>query len=286
MIFCQSIRELEQHLSSFAGESMAFVPTMGYLHHGHLSLIKHAKKVAKRVIVSIFVNPSQFGNREDFEKYPRNIERDVQTLKFSNIDILFVPTEKELYNAEIHPESLLKKEAIALPNIFEESEGASRPGHFEGVYQVLYRLFSILHPTVVVFGEKDFQQTLLVKHLIKTAFRKISLEIVQLVREESGLAMSSRNERLSDAERKKAKVVYQALQAIKSAFMNGETKVSNLISKALTVLKQEPLVQKVDLLEIRDPRSFALKKTAESNDVLLIAVWFAGVRLIDMLKLK
>lgn len=286
MIFCQNIRDLEKHIASFGQDTIAFVPTMGALHDGHLTLIKHAKKLAKRVVVSIFVNPNQFTNPEDFQKYPRNIEQDIQALKFSGIDILFSPSTEEIYSTSWHPESLLKKEAIALPSLFFEGEGKSRPGHFEGVYQILYRLFSLIKPSIVVFGQKDFQQTLLVKHLIKIAFRKIQLEVVPTVREESGLALSSRNERLSLESRKKAKVLYQSLQAIKSAFMNGETSAKALITKAELVLKQEPLIQKINTLEIRNATTFESKKTVESDDIVLISVVFDGIHLIDNIILK
>lgn len=281
MIFCQTIKELNQHLETFKGETVGFVPTMGAFHDGHLDLIKRAKKKSQKVVVSIFVNPTQFTNNKDFEMYPRTIEEDIKKLKFSSVDILFCPSVQEIYNSSISIESILKKEAISLPTLFSEGEGAFRPGHFEGVYMVLYRLFSIIRPNIVFFGEKDFQQTLLVKHLIKTTFRKIFLEVVPTVRLESGLAYSSRNTHLSSVGLKKSKVLFQSLQSIKSAFMNGEKKTISLIQKAEGVLKQELLVEKIEYIEIRDPQSFALKKEVEIGDIVLISVFFEGVRLID-----
>lgn len=285
MIFCQTIESLENHLLAFKNQSIAFVPTMGALHAGHLGLIKQAKKIADRVIVSIFVNPTQFSSIEEAQMYPQNLEADIHTLKYAAVDILFHPTSVEIYNHKIHPESLLEKEAIGLPSIFSESEGKNRPGHFEGVYQVLYRFFSIIKPNIVVFGQKDYQQSMLVKYLQKTAFQNIHIEIVPTVREEYGLALSSRNTKLSDEHQKKARVLYQSLQAIKSGLMNGESSAKILIQKAEAVLHQEPLVQKIISIEIRDSGSFIIKNTAQLGDIALISIMYSGVYLIDNLTL-
>ncbi|MEI7511003.1 MAG: pantoate--beta-alanine ligase [Candidatus Peregrinibacteria bacterium] len=259
------------------GIPLVFVPTMGALHAGHLSLVELAKQHGA-VLVSIFVNPTQFTNAEDLEKYPRDTKGDLEKLEKMGVDAVFLPSEEEVY-----PVGRDALQCVSTSNIFSILEGAARPGHFEGVYTVLHRFFSALKPDRVVFGQKDFQQTLLVKYLCQKEFFNIMVDIAPIFREPHGLAMSSRNERLLPEDRAEAKVLYAVLCSVKSAVEKGETNVQNLLDKGREKLLKHPKISAVHYFTLVNPETLAEKTEAQKGDILLLSVTYAGIHLIDNL---
>lgn len=255
---------------------VVFVPTMGALHEGHLSLFQQAKTMGT-VVGSIFVNPTQFTNAEDFEKYPRNLLADEEKLETMGIDALFVPEESEVYGFSI-PQEL---ENVALPPLFSTLEGAARPGHFEGVFQVLFRFFSQIRPDMVIFGQKDFQQTLLVRWLCEHYFPEITVCIAPIARESHGLARSSRNERLTPTDRNDASVLYHAISAVQQSFITGENRASVLETMGKEILQNHPNISAVHYFTIANAHTLEPKSIAEKGDILLLSVHYTGIHLID-----
>lgn len=261
------------------GLSVGFVPTMGALHEGHLTLAKRAKKENDFVIVSIFVNPTQFNDKKDLEKYPRTLESDLLLLETTGVDVVFFPEVSEVY-----PDGDDKGAEIDLGGLDTYMEGAFRPGHFKGVAQVVKRLLDIVTPDKLYMGQKDFQQFTIIHHMIQKL--KISTELVvcPIIREPNGLAMSSRNERLSSATRSVAGIIYKTLKAAKR---QSSTKTPEQISsygmKKLNVAPFEPeyfiIVDGYKLTPIDDIH-------ATKYAVACVAVWADGVRLIDNIILK
>lgn len=267
-------------------KTIGFVPTMGSLHQGHLSLVDTAKQHCDTVIVSIFVNPTQFTNSQDLEQYPRNELLDTKLLNQQGVSAIFLPSEQEMYSKSFFPESLKEKAEISLPLMFSKGEGATRPGHFEGVFQVLYRFFSIINPNIVFFGQKDFQQTLLVRYMTNTFFPLCKSIVCPISREENGLARSSRNARLSPNGRKEAGKIYNTLQLIQKNYKNGETKINSLRSLTKPILSAIPLLESFQL-EIRNKHSFEIKKQfIEDEDIILFSGTYEGVHLIDNIELE
>jgi len=279
-------------------KNIAFIPTMGAFHSGHMSLIKKASlhNSSAIIVVSLFANPRQFTNVEDFEKYPNSIESDIKKLldfeKTENIKInyLFVPEKNNSFYSDKKYPKLAKYNIdisnIVLPNLFSELEGDARTGHFEGVFQVLFRLFYIISPHYVVFGQKDFQQTVLVKYLKKKYFPNIEIIIADILREPSGLAMSSRNERLSTDEKNKAKIIYEGL-IFAQLFISrniekiiNSTDVINIIKK---IFFSEKLIEQIYYIEIRNGIDLTPVNIFEKNQkyIILVSVQFAGIHLID-----
>lgn len=274
----QDIRQLEIIQSALKNSSLAFVPTMGALHDGHLELVKKAKQCADHVIVSIFVNPLQFNNQEDLQKYPRSIENDCKLLESVNCDFLYLPSQIEIYPDSFQPIEL------DLKGIDNQLEGEFRPGHFDGVVQVLYRLFSIVKPTIALFGLKDFQQCVVVNKLKEAFFPDIEIMLMPTVRNESGLALSSRNERLSGDGRVKAASIFKALKVAKESFPHyNPVEIENLVKSYLIKNGFE-----VDYVSIVEVNSFQKAKVWEldRNYLILTAVFIEGVRLIDNLMLN
>lgn len=246
---------------------IGFVPTMGALHEGHLSLVRAARKDCDRVVVSIFVNPTQFGEGEDFDKYPRDLERDKNLLLEEGVDEIWCPTI-----AEIYPEGVENVTRIEPPQELTNALcGASRPDHFSGVATVVKRLFEKVQPTDVYFGQKDYQQTRVIDWLIKEFFPKIKLHVCETVREEDGLAMSSRNVYLNDEERKEALKISQYLKGVNKLFEQGKGAVEDLLREAPSY----------EYAEIRDARTLARIDRVEGAAVLAVAVKFGKTRLID-----
>ncbi len=293
MKIIQDLQEMhDKVLELKTGNKISFIPTMGALHLGHLSLIKKAfeENTNAKIIVSIFANPTQFTNKEDFEKYPDTQKEDIKKLKEFikeekiKISYLFIPQKNnDFYNNKKYPnlsQYNINTEDIVLSSIFFESEGKTRKGHFEGVFQVLFRLFNIIKPDYAVFGQKDFQQTLLVKYLQKKYFKHITIIIADIYREKSGLAMSSRNQRLSIENKNKAKIIYKALQIGK----NTQTNISLDIRKKIEqILLSEKLVEKINYIEIRKFENFELIDFLEKETryIILVSLQFSGLHLID-----
>ncbi|MFK5915696.1 MAG: pantoate--beta-alanine ligase [Woeseiaceae bacterium] len=261
-------------------ETIAFVPTMGCLHEGHISLIQHARTLAKHVVVSIFVNPLQFDNSNDLANYPNTLAEDGRTLKKLEVDLLFTPTRETFYS-----EGENKVETIKLGEITTFLEGAHRPGHFDGVATVVKRLFEIVQPNYSVFGEKDFQQLLLIQQLVKKYALDIEIVSMPTLREASGLAMSSRNTRLSDEQRNTAAALYEELKGIQKLIQNCTSferdQFEHIEEMAFNQLKSLGFVP--EYVAIREDKGLLLPHSLENN-VILLAAKLGEIRLIDNLR--
>jgi len=275
MKILNTIKEIRGYLNEIRskGLSIGFVPTMGALHEGHLSLIREAKKENDFVVCSIFVNPVQFNNEADLEKYPHEIESDIKKLKNEKCDLLFHPSVEEMY-----PEPDNTK--FDFGDLDKVMEGKFRPGHFNGVAVVVKKLFEIIEPKRAYFGLKDYQQLVIIHKLTKDY--NLSVEIVPcaIIREENGLAMSSRNELLSESEKKQASLIYSTLKRVK--IQSGFATISELKESAFSQFKKSKTM-KLEYFEIVDLYSLKpLRTWAESNNIIAcIAVYVGKVRLID-----
>lgn len=253
-------------------ETIGFVPTMGFLHDGHLSLVKQAKADNSQAVVSIFVNPKQFEPHEDFQKYPRDTERDLKLLESVQTDIVFLPTVEELYPEEFET-------YVSLTTISKKLEGAVRPSHFAGVATILTKLFHIVQPTRSYFGQKDAQQVAVVKKMVSDLNFPTEILVGATIREKDGLAMSSRNVYLSEAQRKEASILYQSLilaqEMVKEGKKNSET--------IKTAMKQliETTSGKIDYISIADTQTLDEIDTLSNNALISLAVRFGNTRLID-----
>ncbi len=255
------------------GQSIALVPTMGYLHEGHLHLVDVARRHAAVVVLSVFVNPLQFGPHEDFTRYPRDLEGDAMKAERRGVDLLFAPPVEELYASD-------RTVAVTPLSLADRWEGAARPGHFTGVLTVVTKLFNIVQPTVAVFGQKDIQQATLIKALARDLDFGVKIVIANTVREPDGLAMSSRNAYLAPEERRRALVLWRTLRAVSEAFDAGEYDGVELEQLGWEILATEPEVQ-VDYLAIVDPQRLEPVAVAEQGTIVAIAARVGGTRLID-----
>lgn len=255
-------------------KTVAFVPTMGALHEGHLALVREARQAADVVIVSIFVNPEQFNDRGDLERYPRDLTGDAALLAQYEVDYVFAPELTEIY-----PEGF--STYVYVEGISEGLEGASRPGHFRGVATVVTILFNTVRPDMAFFGQKDAQQIAVVKRLTTDLGFETEIVVVPTVREESGLAMSSRNRNLTPEEREKAAVIYRGLKEAKLAYRNGTRNASELIGIVKNMIEEEPLAR-IDYIAATDAATLEpIEKIGDSEVVLSAAVFFGKIRLID-----
>ncbi|MYL48492.1 pantoate--beta-alanine ligase [Halobacillus litoralis] len=255
------------------GESIGFVPTMGYLHEGHIRLIKEAKKENDKVILSIFVNPLQFGKGEDLDTYPRDEDHDRHVAKENGVDLVFLPTNETMY-----PQPLSVN--MTVTNRTNVLCGKSRPGHFDGVVTVLTKLFNITRPDNVYFGMKDAQQVAVVDALIKDYNMPVNLIAVPTVREEDGLAKSSRNVRLSDEERKEAPSIQEALQYGRKLVMEGQNSKEMIIEATVKFLEQKTH-GKIDYIELLSYPELEFIEKIDRPVILAAAVFYDNVRLID-----
>lgn len=255
-------------------KTIGFVPTMGALHEGHLSLIKEARQMADIVIVSIFVNPKQFNDKKDLEKYPRDLTADAQMLTEYEVDYVFAPDESEIYAENFAT-------FVDVVGLTETLEGASRPGHFRGVATVVTILFNTIRPDFAFFGQKDAQQVSIIKRLTLDLGFDTEIVVAPIVREENGLAMSSRNALLSADEREKAAIIYKSLREAKIAAKNGERNTAILSEIIRRTIETEPLAA-VDYIALVDDETLApVEKIAENAVLIAVAVRFGNVRLID-----
>lgn len=255
------------------GKTIGFVPTMGYFHEGHLSLMRKARQECDVVVVSIYVNPLQFGPREDFNRYPRDIERDLKMAESVGVDIVFAPTDEEMY-----PEGY--QTFVEVTELTRGLEGIHRPGHFRGVTTVVAKLFNIVLPHKAYFGEKDFQQLRVVQKMVRDLNFPVEIVPCPTVREEDGLAMSSRNTYLSPDERKAATILYRSLKAADELFKSGERNATRLKAKVWEVLATEPLVRP-QYVEIVDAETLEPVYTVDRPSVILLAAFVGQARLID-----
>ena len=270
---------MQSSLSSWrdAGQRIAFVPTMGNLHSGHLSLVKHAQELADRVVVSIFVNPRQFNNEEDFLTYPATESDDVTALQAVAVDSVFIPSVEEIFPSEGF-------EVISAGRLGGELCGAFRPGHFDGVLTVLVRLFKIVCPDIAVFGYKDYQQFCIVKNFFSSSEYGIEIVGAPTVRTEQGLALSSRNSRLTRAQMQQAPTLYCVLQNIASAIREGED-IAAAIKQGRDKLQKSGF--RPEYIEVRRTDTLVPPATMDERPlVILAAAWLGKARLIDNLVLR
>ena len=270
----QEVRVLRQTLRG----SVGFVPTMGFLHEGHLALVKRAKAENSAVIVSIYVNPTQFGPREDFGAYPRDLDRDLALLQKDGTDIVFVPHDGEMYPREF-------SSWVDVEKVTERLEGASRPGHFRGVATVVAKLFNIVQPTRAYFGQKDAQQVVVIKKMVADLDMNLEVVVVPTVRESNGLAMSSRNIYLSSKERRAATVLFKALTLAQQLERGGEKDAEQIRRQMTVLIQKEPLAQ-IDYVSIADAETLQELDLLDRPAVASLAVRIGKTRLIDSMPLE
>jgi pantoate--beta-alanine ligase len=258
----------------YKGKTIGFVPTMGALHEGHLSLVRRAGSENDVVVVSIFVNPLQFGTGEDFSRYPRDIEKDVEKLRASAADILFVPGEKTVY-----PDGFVVH--VEAGSISDRLCGAFRPGHFAGVATVVCKFFNMVKPTRAYFGQKDFQQTVVINKVVEDLNLDVELVTCPTVRESDGLAMSSRNSYLRDNEREAAAVLYRALSVSSTMIGSGNTRPAEVQSRLGELLRAEPLVSEIQYAGIYDPKTLVELEEFKQLNLIAAAIKIGDTRLID-----
>ncbi|WJG09147.1 pantoate--beta-alanine ligase [Aliiglaciecola sp. LCG003] len=272
------LRELRREWQ-ISGKTIAFVPTMGNLHQGHLHLVEQAKQHAEIVVVSIFVNPLQFGPDEDLAAYPRTLEQDKASLQALGVDVLFTPHADDIYSR-----GLEKQTYVEVPGLSYMICGASRPGHFRGVATIVCKLFNMVQPNMAFFGEKDFQQLQVIKAMVTDLSMNLQIFGVPTVRETDGLAMSSRNHYLTAEERLKAPAMYQVLQGLRESIQLGRRDFSVLVEQAKQVLKEADM--KVDYIEIRSIETLLSPGHEETELVVLAAAFLGRTRLIDNIQIS
>ena len=257
---------------------LGFVPTMGYLHEGHLSLVRQARLENLSVVVSIFVNPTQFGPGEDFKQYPRNIERDLDLLLKERVDAVFIPPEKDMYPRGFDT-------CVQVDKLTKWLEGKSRPGHFKGVTTVVAKLFNIVEPDLAYFGQKDGQQAAVIKKMVADLNMNLKVVVLPTIREDDGLAMSSRNSYLSPEERRTATVLYKALCGAEELWHKGEKDAEKLRRQMTELISREPLAG-IDYVSIADAETLEEQDTIKPPAMVSLAVKIGGIRLIDNIVLK
>ena len=266
------MKEVSQSLRA-EGKKISFVPTMGYLHQGHLSLMKKGREVGDLLVTSIFVNPAQFAKGEDFERYPRDFARDKKMCEGESVDILFVPDAREIY-----PEGY--QTYVDVEGVTKNLCGTSRPGHFRGVATVVTKLFNIVRPHYAIFGEKDFQQLVTIKRLALDLDMDVDVIGMPIVRESDGLAMSSRNSYLGQEERGAARSIYRALQRAKGVFDEGERSAGVLLNEARRVVEISPIIEP-EYVKLVDTETIEDIDRIENEALLAMAVRIGKTRLID-----
>jgi pantoate--beta-alanine ligase len=264
--------------AALAQRITGFVPTMGALHEGHLSLVREARRQCSPVIVSIFVNPTQFGPGEDLQKYPRNLERDCALLESLEVDYVFAPEAAEIYPRDF-------RTVVRVEGLIEKLEGRIRPGHFQGVSTVVLKLFEIVRPRFAYFGRKDAQQARIVRQMARDLNLDAEIVVCPIVRKADGLAMSSRNAYLNPSERRAATVLYRSLEAARRRMNSGARTAAEILETVRSTVGSEPLA-KLDYAELVDADSFEPLDFARAPALLLIAARIGGTRLIDNLSIE
>jgi len=259
-------RELDQ--------TIGLVPTMGALHEGHLSLVREARRMCDIVIVSVFVNPAQFGPQEDFTRYPRDLTKDTMALSDYSVDYIFAPPVEEMYPKNFST-------YVTVEGLSEQLEGAARPGHFRGVATVLTVLFNIVRPDFAFFGQKDAQQTIVVRRLVRDLACDTEIVVLPTVREESGLALSSRNAYLDKDERRAASVIYRALEHAEAAFLSGERNAKKIAEAVRSQIEAEPRAR-LEYIGVNDAETLdKLERLDDRPAIVSVAAYFGKTRLID-----
>lgn len=272
------VAELQERIKRWkqAGLTIGFVPTMGYLHEGHLSLVREAKKRNDRAAVSIFVNPKQFGPAEDYNVYPRDFNRDAALLEKEGVDLIFYPGVEEMYPAGY-------KTYVEVEDLENKLCGRSRPGHFRGVCTVVLKLFNLIQPDEAYFGWKDAQQVIILKKMVEDLNLPVKIRPMPLIREEDGLALSSRNIYLNQQERQAALVLYRSLLLAEKMIKNGEREADRIREQMVNLISAEPLAR-IDYVEIVDPQTLEPLVTIDGDALVAVAVYFGRTRLIDNLR--
>ena len=260
------------------GERIALVPTMGYFHEGHLALMRRAKELADKVVVSLFVNPIQFGPQEDLAAYPRDLNRDARLAEETGVDVLFVPQVEEMYPPGFQT-------FVEVTELSKPLCGAKRPGHFRGVATVVLKLFNIVRPHLAVFGLKDYQQYLVIKRLVKDLNLEVEIVGHPIVREEDGLAMSSRNTYLSPEERRSATCLYKALLLARERIREGVRETPKLVEELSRFILSHPHT-KIDYISFVDPEDLSPVEEISKPTLLALAVFVGRARLIDNMILE
>ncbi len=255
------------------GKRIGLVPTMGYLHDGHLSLVREARSRCDVTVVSLFVNPTQFAPTEDLARYPRDLERDKKMCAAEKVDYAFIPETDDMYPPD--HSTYVVEETIA-----RRFEGATRPAHFRGVCTVVAKLFLIVQPDVAVFGQKDAQQAAIIERMVRDLHFPVRILVAPIIREPDGLAMSSRNSYLSPTERQQARVLYTALEWALDAVRKGQKEAEDLRKGMLKIILYAPQA-KVDYVEFVDPDTWQRVSTVGKGTLILLAVWIGKTRLID-----
>ncbi len=275
MRLVKTIKEMKKLSNDWKkqGLKVAFVPTMGFLHEGHLALVRKARQLGDKLVVSIFINPLQFGPKEDFKEYPRDLDRDMRLLEKEGTDVVFTPSEEEMYPSDYQT-------FVEVTRLTQGLCGAFRPGHFKGVTTVVLKLFNIVKPDIAIFGEKDYQQLQVIKQMVKDL--NLDVEVIghPTVREEDGLAMSSRNTYLSPLERKSAVSLYKALLLAQELVKKGERDPEKVKKQLKDFIYSFPYTQ-VQYIEFVDPETLEPVKTLEKPVLCAMAVYVGKARLID-----
>lgn len=273
------IKAVQKILQPIRGRKrIGFVPTMGAFHEGHLALMRQARRECDTVVVSLFVNPLQFGPKEDFAAYPRPIASDRKMAQKTGVDLLWTPAAEEIYPPPY-------RTFVDVEEITQRWEGAVRPGHFRGVATVVAKLFQVVQPDRAYFGQKDYQQTRVIRQIIKDLHFALSIRILPTVREKDGLAMSSRNRRLSPAERAAAPILFRALKEAEARIRQGIHESRTLLQGIEALIRSEPLAR-IDYAALCDPESLEPIEKIQKEAVLLLAVKIGPVRLIDNLLIR
>jgi len=273
-------RELKEYIKRLKreGKTVGFVPTMGYLHEGHLSLVRCSKRENDLTVVSIFVNPTQFGEGEDFDRYPRDLERDLQLLQKEGVDVVFAPEVEDIYPRDFST-------YVEETEISRLWEGQFRPGHFRGVCTIVTKLFNIVQPDRAYFGEKDYQQLQVIKRMVRDLDMDVEVKGCPIVREEDGLAMSSRNVYLTPEERKQATAIYKSFLLAQELVKKGVRDAETVKREMEKFLKSFPLIEKIDYIAIVDPETLKPVKEIKGGERILVAVRTPSARLIDNWKI-
>lgn len=281
MVIVRSIRKMQILSRRLAaqGRRIGLVPTMGFLHDGHLSLIRRAKKEADVVITTIFVNPTQFAPNEDFSRYPRDEKGDIRKIASAGGDIVFIPKASEIY-----PEGF--QTYVSVEQLSELLEGSVRPGHFRGVTTIVTKLFNITRPDIAVFGMKDFQQSVILRQMTEDLGYPIKIVVAPTMREADGLAMSSRNKYLDTNARREALCLHYALRTVRQMVKSGENRAAKLAREMRAVIRSTCPSGKIDYIAFTDMQTLEAVKTVKSGMVVSMAVRVHGVRLIDNTKLR
>jgi len=280
MIIFENILDMQNFAESSRkkGKRIGLVPTMGYLHEGHLSLIRNMRKNCDVLVVSIFVNPAQFGISEDLNKYPRDFERDQELCRKEDVDVVFYPEASTMYPEDYDTYITVEKLSTIMC-------GISRPTHFRGVTTVVAKLFNIIKPQIAIFGEKDYQQAVIIKKMVRDLNFNLVIETVPIIRESDGLALSSRNKYLNEADRKNALVLYQSLQHAKNLFQKGERNTLVLKQEMEKMIQQIPNAR-IDYIEIVTPGTLNSLDQIQEKAIAALAVFIGKTRLIDNLMLE